>query len=78
VAVLFDQWMSRKVEDNLSFDIHYITEDWSWQHNHAGILSSSDSSIGADIASKLQHVIEEFGLSNKIFSIVKDGGGFRV
>ena len=40
-----------------------------------GILSCSDNSVGADIAAKLQPVIEEFGLSNKIFSIVKDGGG---
>ena len=40
-----------------------------------GILSCSDSSVGADIVAKLQLAIEEFGLSNKIFSIVKDGGG---
>ena len=75
VAVSFDLWMSRKTEDNLSFDIHYITEDWRWHHKHVGILSCSDSSVGADIAAKLQPAIEEFGLSNKIFSIVKDGGG---
>ena len=30
VAVSFDLWMSRKTEDNLSFDIHYITNDWRW------------------------------------------------
>jgi hypothetical protein len=75
VAVSFDLWMSRKTEDNLSFDIHYITDDWRWQHKHVGILSCSDSSIGSDIAAKLQPAITEFGLSDKIFSIVKDGGG---
>jgi hypothetical protein len=58
VAILFDLWMSRKTEDNLSFDIHYITEDYRWQHNHVGILSCSDSSIGADIVAKLHHAIE--------------------
>jgi hypothetical protein len=40
-----------------------------------GILSCSDSSVGADIAARHQHVIEEFSLSTKIFTIVKDGGG---
>ena len=75
VAVSFDLWMSRKTEDNLSFDIHYITDDWWWQLHHVGILSCSDSSVGADIASRLQPAIEEFGLATKILSIVKDGGG---
>ena len=53
VSVSFDLWMSRKTEDNLSFDIHYITEDWRWQHHHVGILSCSDSSVGADISTRL-------------------------
>jgi hypothetical protein len=75
VAISFDLWMSRKTKNNLSFDIHYNTEDWRWQHNHVGILSCSVSSVGIDIAAKLQPTIEEFGLSKKIFSIVKDGGG---
>ena len=75
VAVSFDLWMSRKTEDNLSFDIHYITEDCTWHHHHVGILSCNDSSVGADIAARLQPTIEEFGLSTKIFTIVKDGGG---
>jgi hypothetical protein len=39
------------------------------------ILSCSDSSVGADIVARLQPAIEEFGLSTKILSIVKDGGG---
>ncbi len=75
VAVSFDLWMSLKTEDNLSFDIHYITKDWRWQRHHVGILTCSDSSIGADIVTRLQPAIEEFGLSTKILSIVKDGGG---
>ena len=75
VAVLFVLWMSRKTEDNLIFDIYDITKDWMWQHNHVGILSCNDNSVGVDIAAKLQPAIEEFGLSNKNFSIVKDGGG---
>jgi hypothetical protein len=75
VAVSFDLWMSRKTEDNLSFAIHYITEDWRWQHHHVGIMSCGDSSVGADIAAKLQPAIEELGLSTKIFAVVKDGGG---
>ena len=75
VSVSFDLWMSRKTEDNLSFDIHYITDDWRWQHSHVGIISCSDSSIGSDIAAKLQPAIEEFGLFDKILAIVKDGGG---
>ncbi len=53
VAVSFDLWMSRKTEDNLSFDIHYITDDWRWQHSQVGIFSCFDSSIGFDIATKL-------------------------
>ncbi len=75
MAVSFDLWMSRKTEDNLSFDIHYITDDWRWQHHHVGILSCSDSSVGADLASRLQPGIEEFGLETKFLTIVKDGGG---
>jgi len=75
MAVSFDLWMYRKTEDNLSFNIHYITEYWRWQHHHVGILSCNDSSVGADIDAKLEPAIEEFGLSTKIFATVKDGGG---
>eukprot|EP00873_Tetraselmis_striata_P029194 jgi/Tetstr1/449458/TSEL_036553.t1 len=74
VALTFDLWMSRKTEDNLSVDVHFISSDWVWHHNHIGILSCADSTSGEAIAGKMRPVLAEFDLSHRVVAIVKDGG----
>lgn len=75
VALAFDLWMSRKTEDVLSLDMHFITPAWEWKHRHVGLLSCSDSTSGpAIIGSKLSGLFKRFNLQSRIFAIVKDGG----
>eukprot|EP00873_Tetraselmis_striata_P017623 jgi/Tetstr1/437887/TSEL_002840.t1 len=62
VALTFDLWMSRKTEDHLSVDVHFISSDWVWHHSHIGILSCADSTSGEAIADKMRPVLAEFDL----------------
>jgi len=66
VALTFDLWMSRKTEDNLSVDVHFISSDWVWHHNHIGILSSADSTSSEAIADKMRPVLAEFPTTSPI------------
>eukprot|EP00873_Tetraselmis_striata_P029455 jgi/Tetstr1/449719/TSEL_036787.t2 len=64
VAITFDLWMSRKSEDNLSVDSHFIDRNWSWRHFHIGIVSCKDSSAGEDIAPRTEPALTEYALLN--------------
>eukprot|EP00873_Tetraselmis_striata_P029573 jgi/Tetstr1/449837/TSEL_036900.t1 len=75
VAITFDMWMSRKMEDNLSLDIQFIDHGWIEHHYHAGIISCKDSSTGEDIAPLMEPVLMEYGLFSRVVAVVKDGGG---
>ena len=75
VAITFDLWMSRKTEDNLSVDIHFIDKQWQWHHKHIGIISCKDSSTGEEIAPRIKTILEEYDLLYRVAAVVKDGGG---
>eukprot|EP00873_Tetraselmis_striata_P037404 jgi/Tetstr1/457668/TSEL_044215.t1 len=75
VAITFDLWMSRKSEDNLSVDAHFIDRNWSWRHFHIGIVSCKDSSAGEDIAPRMEPALTEYALCDRVVAVVKDGGG---
>lgn len=75
VAITFDLWMSRKSEDNLSMDIHFIDSTWVWRHHHIGIISCKDSSSGEDIAPRMEPALKAYGLTSRVIAVVKDGGG---
>eukprot|EP00873_Tetraselmis_striata_P017127 jgi/Tetstr1/437391/TSEL_026075.t2 len=65
VAITFDLWMSRKSEDNLSVDAHFIDRNWSWRHFHIGIVSCKDSSAGEDIAPRMEPALTEYALCDR-------------
>eukprot|EP00873_Tetraselmis_striata_P034305 jgi/Tetstr1/454569/TSEL_041464.t1 len=54
VVIAYDLWMSRKTEDNLSLDIHFIDRGWIWHHYHAGIIVSCKDSSAGDIAPRME------------------------
>jgi hypothetical protein len=74
VAITFDIWMSRKSENNMSVDIHFICNKWKWHHYHVGIFSCKDNLTSDDITPHIQRVLEEYDLMSRVVTNVKDGG----
>jgi hypothetical protein len=75
VAITFDLWMSRKSEDNLSMDNHFIDRTWVWRHHHIGIISCKASSSSEDINPRMEPAMKAYGLTSRVIAVVKDGGG---
>ena len=46
VAVTFDLWMSKKTDDILSLDVHFVSHDWVWHHKHLGLVAMNGQTTG--------------------------------
>ena len=49
VSVTFDLWMSKKTDDILSLDVHFIDEHGRWVHKHLGLVAMGGETSGAII-----------------------------
>lgn len=74
VTVTFDLWMSKKTDDILSLDAHFISDDWQWRHQHLGLVAMNGVTSGVVIAAKLRELLDRFHLKGKLFAAVFDGG----
>jgi hypothetical protein len=73
-AVTFDLWMSKKTDDILSVDLHYICNRWTWQHKHLGLVAMNGQTKGIVVGRKLKEIFEEYNVMGKLFAMVFDGG----
>ena len=73
-AVTFDLWMSKKTDDILSVDLHFICSRWTWQHKHLGLVTMNGETRGIVVGRKLKEIFEEFNVMGKLFAMVFDGG----
>jgi hypothetical protein len=75
VAITSDLWMSRKTDDNLSLDMHFISADWKVQHKYIGVISCKDGFKGGDIDQVLNRALQKYDLLNRAIYVVIDGSG---
>ena len=68
-TVTFDLWMSKKTDNILSVDIHYICDRWTWQHKHLGLVAMSGRTRGTVVAKKLKDTFEQFNLMGRLFDV---------
>lgn len=52
VTLAFDLWMSRKTEDVLSVEAHFITRRFEWQTVHLGLLCCDKGTAGKEVGSR--------------------------
>ena len=73
-AVTFDLWMSKKTDDILSVDLHYVDESWIWRHVHLGLVAMNGQTRGVVVANKLKEIFDDFKLMGRLYAMVFDGG----
>ena len=72
VSITSDIWSGRAKQDYLSVVAHFIDDDWQIQKRIMGLRLIDVSHTADNIAERISLVIEEFGLTNKIFAVTLD------
>ena len=73
-TVTFDLWMSKKTDDILSVDLHFVDNTWVWRHVHLGLVAMNGNTRGVVVANKLKEVFDDFNLLGRLYAMVFDGG----
>ena len=73
-SVTFDLWMSKKTDDILSIDLHYVSSRWTWEHRHLGLVAMNGQTRGIVVAKKLKDVFDDYNVMGKLYAMVFDGG----
>ena len=75
-AVCFDHWMSRKGQDIISLDAHFIDAEWT-RHNslHLGLIDCSEDTYGAVLSREGKKILKKSGMADKTCAMVRDDGG---
>lgn len=83
VSVTFDLWMSKKTDDILSLDVHFIDEHWQWVHKHLGLVAMGGQTSGAIIAGMVcinlnfsrfyvHYLVHSFALDNNSHVLLRE------
>jgi hypothetical protein len=72
VALTSDIWSGNAKEDYISVVAHFVNEDWNLQKRIIAMRLINVSHTAVNIASRIKTVIDEFGLTDKTFSITLD------
>jgi len=72
VSLTSNIWAGRAKEDYLSVVAHYVNPNWEMEKRIIGLTLIESSHTGENIVECIIKVIEEFELSEKIFSITLD------
>ena len=72
VGLTSDIWSGNAKEDYLSVVCHYVNTDWQLEKRVLGLRLIDVSHSGENIAERVHSVIQDFGLTNKMFSITLD------
>jgi hypothetical protein len=72
VALTSDIWSGNIKEDYISMVAHFVNEDWDLQKKIIAMRLIDVSHTAVNIASCIEIVIDEFGLTDKTFSITLD------
>jgi len=72
VCLASDIWSGNAKEDYLSVVIHYVSADWELEKRVMGLRLIDVSHSGVNIADRVESVVTEFGLKDKVFSVTLD------
>ena len=72
VGITTDQWTSRANEGYTTVTCHFPTEDWSLASPVLATRSSGARHSGENLADELTAIFKEFGISDKVTSVVTD------
>jgi predicted nucleic acid-binding Zn-ribbon protein len=72
VALTSDIWSGNAKEDYLSVVAHYVNSNWELEKRVIGMRLIDESHSGSNIADRVVAVLEDFGLTDKVFSVTLD------
>ena len=72
VGITTDQWTSRATEGYTTVTCHYIRSDWSLASPVLATRSSGARHTGENMAKELIEIFKQFGISNKVTTVVTD------
>ncbi|CAO2148769.1 unnamed protein product [Urochloa humidicola] len=72
VCLTSDIWSGNAKEDYLSVVIHFVTADWEMEKRVIGLRLIDCAHTGANIAKRVETVIAQFGLTDKVFAVTLD------
>jgi hypothetical protein len=72
VCLTSDIWSGNAKEDYLSVVVHYVSASWELEKRVIGLRLIDCSHNGVNIAERVDSVVTEFGLNDKVFSITLD------
>jgi hypothetical protein len=72
VCLTSDIWSRNAKEDYISVVAHFVNPDWELEKRLLALRLIDESHTGAAIAEHISMVVEEYGLTDKIFAITLD------
>ena len=72
VALTSDIWSGKAKEDYISVVAHFVNCNWELEKRLLGLRPIEDAHTGKNIAERVCTVVDEYGLTDKIFSITLD------
>ncbi|XP_060605586.1 zinc finger BED domain-containing protein 4-like [Ruditapes philippinarum] len=72
VSLTTDTWTSNATDSYMTITEHHLTDDWVMESNVLMTREMQERHTGENLANKLKDCVSEFGLENKIGSIVHD------
>ena len=72
IALTSDIWSGNAKEDYISIVAHCVNADWELQKKVIGLRLIDVKHTGENIAERIAAVVDEFGLTDKVFSITLD------
>jgi hypothetical protein len=72
VSLTSDIWSGNAKEDYISVVCHYVNKEWEIEKKVVGFRLINCKHTGDNIADSIANVIENFGLSDKVFAVTLD------
>ncbi|BAH93429.1 Os06g0258800 [Oryza sativa Japonica Group] len=72
VALTSDIWSGNAKEDYLSVVAHFVNSDWQLEKRILGLVLIDVKHTAENISERVLSVVEEYGLTDKVFSITLD------
>jgi hypothetical protein len=72
VSLTSDIWSGNVKKDYLSVVSHYVDPDWQLEKRVIGFRLINESHSGDNIAKRVYAVLDEYGLTAKVFSVTLD------
>ena len=72
ISLTSDIWSGNAKEDYLSVVAHYVNPDWHLEKRVIGFRLIDESHSGDNIVERISAVLDEYGLTAKVFSVTLD------